>query len=178
MSRNTPRSKPIVLTVSSLVPFTCDNQYCYQHTKLQKLGHCTTRPSKTSLGRSGQKNIGSQSQCQMGLTKWVWLFGDKENWCQCLCLSRISSILIVLVLSTNLKNDSIISPLRYVLVSLVTLLFAKSNGLTLTQLLPAVLKSAVQSVNIIVFVPSSFDFIRVHNYFRKSAGVSFAVLSE
>ncbi|KAL0956761.1 hypothetical protein HGRIS_002880 [Hohenbuehelia grisea] len=47
-----------------------------------------------------------------------------------------------------------------------------------TQVLPAVLKSAVQSVNTVVFVPSSFDFIRVHNYFRKHAGVSFAVLSE
>jgi len=47
-----------------------------------------------------------------------------------------------------------------------------------TQLLPAVLKSAVQSANTVVFVPSSFDFIRVHNYFRKYAGVSFAVLSE
>ena len=52
------------------------------------------------------------------------------------------------------------------------------NWSTFTQLLPAVLKSAVQSVNTIVFVPSSFDFIRVHNYFRKSAGVSFTVLSE
>jgi U3 small nucleolar RNA-associated protein 25 len=45
-------------------------------------------------------------------------------------------------------------------------------------MLPAVLKSAVQSANTIVFVPSSFDFIRVHNYFRKNAGVSFGVLSE
>lgn len=47
-----------------------------------------------------------------------------------------------------------------------------------TQLLPAVLKSAVQSTNAVVFVPSSFDFIRVHNWFRKNAGVSFTVLSE
>ncbi|EGN99752.1 hypothetical protein SERLA73DRAFT_167642 [Serpula lacrymans var. lacrymans S7.3] len=47
-----------------------------------------------------------------------------------------------------------------------------------TQLLPKILKSAVQSVNTAIFVPSSFDFIRVHNYFRKHAGVSFAVLSE
>ncbi|KAF5328624.1 hypothetical protein D9619_011630 [Psilocybe cf. subviscida] len=52
-----------------------------------------------------------------------------------------------------------------------------------TQLLPAILKSAVQSTNTIVFVPSSFDFTRVHNHFRKSAaggggGMSFAVLSE
>ncbi|KAJ3568005.1 hypothetical protein NP233_g5994 [Leucocoprinus birnbaumii] len=47
-----------------------------------------------------------------------------------------------------------------------------------TQLLPVLLKSAVQSTNTVVFVPSSFDFIRVHNYFRKQAGVSFAVLSE
>lgn len=41
-----------------------------------------------------------------------------------------------------------------------------------------ILKSAVQSSNTIILIPSSFDFIRVHNYFRKSAGVSFAVLSE
>ncbi|EDR11670.1 uncharacterized protein LACBIDRAFT_246783, partial [Laccaria bicolor S238N-H82] len=47
-----------------------------------------------------------------------------------------------------------------------------------TQLLPFVLKSAVQSSNAVIFVPSSFDFIRVHNYFRKHAGVPFTVLSE
>ncbi|OCH93789.1 digestive organ expansion factor [Obba rivulosa] len=47
-----------------------------------------------------------------------------------------------------------------------------------TQLLPSVLKSAVQSVNTVVFVPSSFDFIRVQNHFRKNTGVSFTVLSE
>ncbi|CAL1706732.1 unnamed protein product [Somion occarium] len=47
-----------------------------------------------------------------------------------------------------------------------------------TQLLPAILKSAVQSVNTVVFIPSSFDFIRVHNHFRKNVGVPFAVLSE
>ncbi|KAG6812707.1 hypothetical protein H0H92_001210 [Tricholoma furcatifolium] len=47
-----------------------------------------------------------------------------------------------------------------------------------TQLLPAVLKSAVQSANTAVFIPSSFDFIRVQNYFKKHSGVSFAVLSE
>ncbi|KAG5723219.1 hypothetical protein E4T56_gene278 [Termitomyces sp. T112] len=47
-----------------------------------------------------------------------------------------------------------------------------------TQLLPSVLKSAVQSANTVVFIPSSFDFIRVQNYFRKHSGVSFAILSE
>ncbi|KAF8196605.1 digestive organ expansion factor [Pholiota molesta] len=47
-----------------------------------------------------------------------------------------------------------------------------------TQLLPSILKSAVQSTNTIIFVPSSFDFIRVHNHFRKFAGVTFTVLSE
>ncbi|KAI0916433.1 hypothetical protein AcV5_006869 [Taiwanofungus camphoratus] len=47
-----------------------------------------------------------------------------------------------------------------------------------TQMLPAVLKSAVQSANTVVFIPSSFDFIRVQNHFRKNVGVSFAVLSE
>lgn len=36
----------------------------------------------------------------------------------------------------------------------------------------------MQSANAIVFVPSSFDFIRVHNYFRKQTGLSFTVLSE
>jgi U3 small nucleolar RNA-associated protein 25 len=45
-------------------------------------------------------------------------------------------------------------------------------------LLPAVLKSAVQSANTLVFVPSSFDFIRVHNYFRKRGDISFVALSE
>ncbi|KAG1751370.1 uncharacterized protein EDB91DRAFT_1105029 [Suillus paluster] len=47
-----------------------------------------------------------------------------------------------------------------------------------TQLLPRVLKSAVQSANTVIFIPSSFDFIRVHNYFRKQTSVSFTVLSE
>lgn len=46
------------------------------------------------------------------------------------------------------------------------------------KLLSKVLKSAVQSANTVVFIPSSFDFIRVHNYFRKMSGISFAVLSE
>ncbi|KAH7888881.1 DUF1253-domain-containing protein [Phlebopus sp. FC_14] len=47
-----------------------------------------------------------------------------------------------------------------------------------TQLLPKVLKSAVQSANTVVFIPSSFDFIRIHNYFRKQTGISFTILSE
>ncbi|KAF9050338.1 digestive organ expansion factor [Panaeolus papilionaceus] len=46
-----------------------------------------------------------------------------------------------------------------------------------TQLLPAVMKSAVQSTNTIVFIPSSFDFIRIQNHFRKSR-YDYAVLSE
>ncbi|EJD03205.1 digestive organ expansion factor [Fomitiporia mediterranea MF3/22] len=46
-----------------------------------------------------------------------------------------------------------------------------------TKLFPAVLKSAVQSTNTLIFVPSSYDFIRVENHLRKS-GVSFVVLSE
>lgn len=50
--------------------------------------------------------------------------------------------------------------------------------LTSGQVLPGVLKSAVRSANTVIFVPSSFDFIRVHNYFRKTAGLSFTVLSE
>ncbi|KAJ7646964.1 digestive organ expansion factor [Roridomyces roridus] len=47
-----------------------------------------------------------------------------------------------------------------------------------TQVLPLVLRSAVQSSSTAVYVPSSFDFIRVQNYFKKHSGVSFAVLSE
>ncbi|KAI9455464.1 digestive organ expansion factor [Lactarius psammicola] len=45
------------------------------------------------------------------------------------------------------------------------------------QLLPIVLKSAVQSANTVVFVPSSLDFTRIQNHFRKQQ-LSFAVLSE
>jgi U3 small nucleolar RNA-associated protein 25 len=54
----------------------------------------------------------------------------------------------------------------------------RAPTLTRSQVLPVVLKSAVQSANTAVFVPSSFDFIRVQNYFKKYAGVTFAVLSE
>ncbi|TFK53771.1 digestive organ expansion factor [Heliocybe sulcata] len=47
-----------------------------------------------------------------------------------------------------------------------------------TQVLPGILKSAVQSANTVIFIPSSFDFIRVQNYFRKREDISFTVLSE
>jgi len=47
-----------------------------------------------------------------------------------------------------------------------------------TQVLPSVFKSAVQSTNTAILVPSSFDFIRIQNYFRKHTGVSFTALSE
>ena len=46
------------------------------------------------------------------------------------------------------------------------------------QLLPLVMKSAVQSANTVVFVPSSFDFIRVQNHFRSLVGTTHTVLSE
>ncbi|KAI0302707.1 digestive organ expansion factor [Russula brevipes] len=45
------------------------------------------------------------------------------------------------------------------------------------QLLPPVLKSAVQSANTVILVPSSLDFVRIQNHFRKQQ-LSFAVLSE
>lgn len=45
------------------------------------------------------------------------------------------------------------------------------------QLLPSVLKSAVQSANTVIFVPSSLDFIRIQNHFRRQQ-LSFTVLSE
>ena len=44
-------------------------------------------------------------------------------------------------------------------------------------MLPAVMKSAVQSANTVIFVPSSLDFIRVQNHLRK-INASFTVLSE
>ncbi|KAJ3510271.1 hypothetical protein NLJ89_g4777 [Agrocybe chaxingu] len=47
-----------------------------------------------------------------------------------------------------------------------------------TQLLPSIMKSAVQSTNTIIFIPSSFDFIRIQNYFRKSSGATYTILSE
>ncbi|TFY76357.1 hypothetical protein EWM64_g7652 [Hericium alpestre] len=46
-----------------------------------------------------------------------------------------------------------------------------------TEILPAVMKSAVQSTNTAIFISSSFDFIRIQNHFRKM-GYSFTVLSE
>ncbi|TFY69144.1 hypothetical protein EVG20_g3278 [Dentipellis fragilis] len=46
-----------------------------------------------------------------------------------------------------------------------------------TQVLPAVMKSAVQSENTAIFIPSSFDFIRIQNYFKRQ-GYSYTVLSE
>ncbi|KAI9442587.1 digestive organ expansion factor [Lactarius indigo] len=45
------------------------------------------------------------------------------------------------------------------------------------QLLPNVLKSAVQSANTVIFVPSSLDFTRIQNHFQRQQ-LSFAVLSE
>ncbi|THH17887.1 hypothetical protein EW146_g3024 [Bondarzewia mesenterica] len=47
----------------------------------------------------------------------------------------------------------------------------------MTQMFPAIMKSAVQSANTVIFIPSYFDFIRVRNHLRKQ-GVSFTVLSE
>jgi len=47
-----------------------------------------------------------------------------------------------------------------------------------TQLFPVILKSAVQSTNTLIVIPSSFDFIRVHNYFKKQNNMTFTVLSE
>ncbi|KAF9653991.1 DUF1253-domain-containing protein [Thelephora ganbajun] len=46
------------------------------------------------------------------------------------------------------------------------------------HLFPSVMKSAVQSANTVVFVPSSFDFIRVQNHFRSLVGTTHTVLSE
>ncbi|KZV95033.1 DUF1253-domain-containing protein [Exidia glandulosa HHB12029] len=45
------------------------------------------------------------------------------------------------------------------------------------QMLPTILKSAVQSVKTMIFVPSYFDFVRLKNY-MKALEMSFTVLSE
>ena len=74
-------------------------------------------------------------------------------------------------------NDLTISRPRCVHCKLLSN-FSSITFCTRNQILPGVLKSAVQSASAAVFIPSSFDFIRVHNYFRQHAGVSFAVLSE
>jgi U3 small nucleolar RNA-associated protein 25 len=36
----------------------------------------------------------------------------------------------------------------------------------------------VQSVNTVIFIPSSFDFVRIRNYFKKNGHVTFSTLSE
>ncbi|KIM31651.1 hypothetical protein M408DRAFT_327125 [Serendipita vermifera MAFF 305830] len=47
-----------------------------------------------------------------------------------------------------------------------------------TQLFPSLLKSAVQSVNTVIFVPSYFDYARIRNWLKNQAMVTFAILSE
>lgn len=55
--------------------------------------------------------------------------------------------------------------------------YSPSNRLV-RQLFPSVLKSAVQSVHTLIFVPSYFDFVRLQNHLKQLSDLSFAVLSE
>ncbi|PVF96106.1 DUF1253-domain-containing protein [Serendipita vermifera] len=47
-----------------------------------------------------------------------------------------------------------------------------------TQLFPSLVRSAVQSANTLIFIPSYFDYIRVKNWLKNQGTVSFTVLSE
>jgi len=47
-----------------------------------------------------------------------------------------------------------------------------------TQIFPSVMKSAVQSSNTVIFVPSYFDFVRLRHWLRQQSNVSFATLFE
>lgn len=93
----------------------------------------------------------------------------------CSIILRTSFTLTAPILKTRRTNGSIILPPRHVFCDTVDSSFAHTATI---QLLPSVLKSAVQSTSTAIFIPSSFDFIRVHNYFKKHAGVTFTVLSE
>lgn len=55
--------------------------------------------------------------------------------------------------------------------------FRRPDTHTIIQVLPGLMKSAVQRERACIFVPSSFDYIRVQNHLRKE-GHSFAELSE
>lgn len=46
------------------------------------------------------------------------------------------------------------------------------------QLFPSLLKSAVQSSNTVIFIPSYFDYTRVRSWLKKQDNVTFTVLSE
>ncbi|KZT61808.1 DUF1253-domain-containing protein [Calocera cornea HHB12733] len=47
-----------------------------------------------------------------------------------------------------------------------------------TQVMPALLKSAVRSVNTMIFVPSYFDYVRLRNHFKETDTISYTTLSE
>ncbi|KZO99606.1 DUF1253-domain-containing protein [Calocera viscosa TUFC12733] len=47
-----------------------------------------------------------------------------------------------------------------------------------TQVMPALLKSAVRSVNTMIFVPSYFDYVRLRNHFKEADTISYTTLSE
>ncbi|KAG8805069.1 rRNA-binding ribosome biosynthesis protein utp25 [Serendipita sp. 399] len=47
-----------------------------------------------------------------------------------------------------------------------------------TRLFPTLLKSAVQSVNTVIFIPSYFDYSRIRHWLKTQDSVTFTVLSE
>ncbi|EJT99042.1 digestive organ expansion factor [Dacryopinax primogenitus] len=46
------------------------------------------------------------------------------------------------------------------------------------QVMPSLLKSAVRSVNTMIFVPSYFDYVRLRNHFKDTGAISYTTLSE
>lgn len=119
----------------------------------------------------------SAVQVPAGIKQVITLSDSSRIFLNPFHVNRILSNLIVQIQKTKQTKGSIISLHRCGLQHLFRRLYTE-HFIFYNQMLPAVMKSAVQSTSTIIFIPSSFDFIRVHNYFKQNAGASFTVLSE
>lgn len=144
--------------------------------KPPKPEHFSIIPFSTSRVRSGRTAAGNPFPLPMVLIKWV------HDCCMfCICTYTSSAPQNFLEFDCSSPRDETDKRFQYFITQVREFELPESCislPTFFSQVLPSILKSAVQSVNTVVFVPSSFDFIRVQNHFRKTVGVSFTVLSE